>query len=751
MSRTLVVRLVVVSVALLLPHSVQAAGPVSLVMLDGAAGGRAFDGVGAISGGGGNTRLLIDYPSRERSGILDALFKPRVGASLQILKVEIGGDTNSTDGAESSIGPTRGRVDCNTGYEWWLMEQARARNPAIKLYGLAWGAPGWVGEGRQTFFTPSAIGYLVSWLGCARLHRLAIDYLGGWNERGYDIEWYKQLRSSLDAAGYGSVQVVAADDSWGIVDGIGSDATLAGVVDVIGVHYPCSGGNGGDALSCRSPPNASLTGKRLWASENGSRPYIAGAAVMARALNRGYVDGAMTAYLNWPLVAALYPNLPYASVGLIVANQPWSGRYSIGSQLWVTAHWTQFSEPGWNFIDSASGWLGGDERYGTYVTLREPGGIDYSTIIETTTATETQTIRLVVTGGLSPSTVHVWATNLSSSDPSRWFTHVRDLTPINGSYSLRLQPNFIYTLTTTTGQTKGAATDPRDALMALPYADGFETASLGSAARYLANMQGDFQVQPCTGNRSGKCVQQMATTTPVEWRATAATPFAVLGDTRWSSYSVGVDTLFEQPGAMLVLGRIGAQNRRLPQRMNGYSLRVASSGKWMLERTSRSRPATTLVRGAVTPLGLRRWHRLGLTFDGSLITASIDGRPVASTRDTAYKRGQIGLGISSYHASQFDNLSITPRTGSPSTSRRHSSAPCQRERGAGNVAAGRRHPAAEAGAVPDALYAEAGVSMLPEIVPTYWPVARSVRPVVSTRPRASAKRPVPPVMTPGSS
>jgi hypothetical protein len=27
------------------------------------------------------------------------------------------------------------------------MEQAKALNPNIKLYGLAWGAPGWIGDG----------------------------------------------------------------------------------------------------------------------------------------------------------------------------------------------------------------------------------------------------------------------------------------------------------------------------------------------------------------------------------------------------------------------------------------------------------------------------------------------------------------------------------------------------------------------------------------------------------------------------
>src|SRR5262249_7306408 len=95
------------------------------IAVDGTSGGRTFDGIGAISGGGGNSRLLTDYPEPERDQILDYLFKPGYGADLQILKVEIGGDTNSTDGSESSIEHTPGAIDCTTGYEWWLMAQAK--------------------------------------------------------------------------------------------------------------------------------------------------------------------------------------------------------------------------------------------------------------------------------------------------------------------------------------------------------------------------------------------------------------------------------------------------------------------------------------------------------------------------------------------------------------------------------------------------------------------------------------------------
>lgn len=83
------------------------------IILDGTSAGRTFDGVGAISGGGGNSRLLVDYPEPQRGQVLDYLFKPGHGAALQILKAEIGGDTNSTSGAEPSHQHTRGDLDCN--------------------------------------------------------------------------------------------------------------------------------------------------------------------------------------------------------------------------------------------------------------------------------------------------------------------------------------------------------------------------------------------------------------------------------------------------------------------------------------------------------------------------------------------------------------------------------------------------------------------------------------------------------------
>jgi len=103
------------------------AAAATAITVNGTSAGRTFDGIGAIGGGGGNSRLLTDYPAAEQTQILDYLFKPGYGADLQILKVEIGGDTNSTDGSESSIEHTAGSINCSAGYNWWLMEQAKKR------------------------------------------------------------------------------------------------------------------------------------------------------------------------------------------------------------------------------------------------------------------------------------------------------------------------------------------------------------------------------------------------------------------------------------------------------------------------------------------------------------------------------------------------------------------------------------------------------------------------------------------------
>jgi len=148
--------------------------------LDFSAPGAHFDGVGSLSGGGGDSRLLVDYPPAQQKDILDALFLPGAGAALQYLKVEIGGDSQSTEGTEMSHEHFRGDLNCSRGYEYWLLMEAKKRNPAIKTYGLSWGVPRWIGNGSY-YAGDDNIQYHLDWVYCMQdVHGVPIDYLGIW-------------------------------------------------------------------------------------------------------------------------------------------------------------------------------------------------------------------------------------------------------------------------------------------------------------------------------------------------------------------------------------------------------------------------------------------------------------------------------------------------------------------------------------------------------------------------------------------
>lgn len=68
--KILAVDAVTVAALAVVPASAQAATTTSIT-IDGGSTGRTYDGVGAISGDGGNSRLLLDYPAAQRARILD--------------------------------------------------------------------------------------------------------------------------------------------------------------------------------------------------------------------------------------------------------------------------------------------------------------------------------------------------------------------------------------------------------------------------------------------------------------------------------------------------------------------------------------------------------------------------------------------------------------------------------------------------------------------------------------------------------
>ena len=197
--------------------------------------------------------VIITTPRRSRAIFSITCLSPVYGNFLQLLKVEIGGDSEMTNGAEASHERTAIDQNYHRGYEWWSMQQAKARNPDIKLYGLEWSAPGGsTGVSfRRTTSTTSFTGFRIRnpFTVGDRLHRRL--------ERKWILRaWFESLKGALVANNL-STKVVAADayQNLDVATDLKSDSAFNAAVDIVGIHYPCQNqSTTAEACpSCRTP------------------------------------------------------------------------------------------------------------------------------------------------------------------------------------------------------------------------------------------------------------------------------------------------------------------------------------------------------------------------------------------------------------------------------------------------------------------------------------------------------------------
>jgi galactosylceramidase len=611
--------------------------------------GRVYEGIGALSAGA-SSRLLADYPEPQRAQILDLLFKPKYGASLQHLKVEIGGDVNSTCGTEPAFAHTREEMadavkGIQRGYEGWLMQEARRRSPALLFDALQWGAPGWIGAGK--FYSQDNADFIAAFHHAMKAaFGVEIAYQGIWNETAYDVEWIKLLRRTLDRAGLERVKLGVADQTgeewrWKIAEAAEKDPELMRAIYAIGDHY----------VSYESSDAAKRTGKPLWANEDGpwSGDWHA-ATKLARLYNRSYISGKMTRFITWSLVGSYYDALPLPGSGLMRANEPWSGHFEVQPAIWAAAHYTQFTEPGWRYLDAGCGLL---REFGSYVTLLSPDRQDFSVVIETMDSPyivqvgRPQELVFRLGEGFPNKPVHVWKSNSQAQ-----FVEMKPIQAENGVLRVHLEPESIYTLSTTTGQRKGGAdlVVPESRQLALPYADAFEAKPAGGLARYFIDQSGAFEHVPCP-DRPGGCLRQMVPAKGIEWRFHVnSEPYTLMGDARWRDYRVEVDARFDGPSTATVFGRIESVGTKI-ELPAGYVLKLDEKGAWTLGTQTRviGQGQAKLKRGA--------WHRLGLSFQGERISVLVDGRSQTTVTDATYRSGLVGLGCG-WQRQFFDNFLV---------------------------------------------------------------------------------------------
>jgi hypothetical protein len=256
-----------------------------------------------------------------------------------------------------------------------------------------------------------------------------------------------------------------------------------------------------------------------------------------------------------------------------------------------------------------------------------------------------------------------------------------DLVASNGTWTITLNPNCIYSLTTTIGQRKGSASSPPPAPFPLPYRETFDHYQLNATPRYLSDMGGAFEVVAREGGMpaapgakdaaqaGGQCLRQQVHRSGIDW-AKASYAYSVIGDDRWSDIEVSAEASFESlPEDAKARGErfVGVLARWYPgatwihfttPQPAGYCFRLFGDGRWELT-TARK----VLAQGTTTAPGTG-WRTLRLRCVGDRIVALLDDKSVADVRDSTYPRGLVGL-VSRFHPARFDDMQIA----SPSNQR----------------------------------------------------------------------------------
>ena len=655
------------------------------IQLSAKASGKQFDGIGAVNGGGATSVLLKDYPEPQRSQIMDMVYKPMFGASVSSILVEVPGDGNSTQGSMPSHAHERNDANFLRGYMWWVMQETKRRNPDLALDATAWSAPAWVGN----FWSDDMVDYYIAWLqGLRQVHGIELDALGCHNEKGWNADFAKHLRRAMNERGFRDVKLHGFGN-WGnqkmdFLKRMQEDAELRDALDAVCAHTYSE-----IQLTPEQRKMAEDMGKPIWNSED--HVYLPGfdcLITIVKCFNQNYIVSGATRVINWYDIGATYPLEPYSKEPpMLLAQEPWSGHYTVREALWGYAHYGQFTRVGWRYIDDGCMNL---PAGGSIVTMRDPQTGDYSIIAETKGAKEEQTLTFKVGKGLAAGKLCQWY-----SDAQQQFVRLSDITPKRGGFSITLKPDAVYSFSTTTGQQKGSFADiPASKPFPIPYEDNFDQyanpSEWGYLPHYLADLIGCFEIRPIPNpsrQGGGLCIRQTVGSHTLSW-APEWHHYTILGDASWTDYEISADVYLNPGDEAGVMGRLCDVGSGYGVWAKGYYLKMDEQGRVELILTRGKRDQKELIgdkeqqalilarkdveiggeytldEAVVNGIAACQWHNLKLRFDGDRITGYVDGNQVVQATSDHYKRGMAGL-IAPLHertvsTPYFDNLSITP-------------------------------------------------------------------------------------------
>lgn len=666
---------------LLMTGSAVAASDVQSVNIRNANVGKQFDGIGIVNGGGATAVLLKDYPEPWRSQIMDMVYKPQFGASVSTLLVEIPGDGNSTQGSMPAHSHYRGDFNAHRGYMWWVMREAQKRNPQLSLDATGWSAPGWVGS----IWSNDMVDFYITWLqGLRNVHGLELDAIGCHNEKGYDYNFAKNLRRKLNEEGFSKVRLHGFDN-WGknkmdFMDEMQRDPELERSIDIVSAHTFSE-----IQLTPEQRAKAESMNKPIWNSED--HVYRKGfdcLITIVKCFNENYIISGATKVVNWYDIGGVYPLEPYGyDPPMVIASEPWSGHYEVRENLWGYAHYGQFTKVGWRYVDQGCLHLDGG---GTMVTMRDPKTGDYSIIVETKGAKAPQTIRVTMPKGLSTKSLCQWR-----SREGDLFAKQADIRPKNRTITLTVEPNAVYSLSTTTGQQHGQFSNiPAAEAFPLPYSENFDQYTQpqqwGYLPHYMADIIGAYELTP-RPDHQGQCLRQVVAQHTLSW-APEWHYYTILGDRDWHNYEVSADVWLNPGDEAAVMGRVCNVGSGYGVWAEGYYLKMNDKGRVELVITRGKLDKKELIGDAEQQALIRarndnekggellldsaqvdgiascQWHKLTIHMQDDVITGMVDGKQVVQARSARYPKGMAGL-LSPMLGNRictpyFDNVEIKP-------------------------------------------------------------------------------------------
>ncbi|WP_407271199.1 S-layer protein [Radiobacillus sp. PE A8.2] len=470
-----------------------------------------FKGFGAVSANN-TSRLLVDYKEEHPEKyweIMNQLFNKNTGAGLTHVKVELGGDVNSSSGTEPATmryADEAANVLRGAGFEF--AADAKSINPDITTEILRWGEPrfSWNGvangdyENRYQWYkqTIDAVydeyGFKLDYVGISQNER-AIN-----GNHKVEVDWLKYFTTEIKnepnyATDYEHIKLVAADgyrDTQSISRVLLDNPDLIDEIDVISAHYDLNGSPELTQLQNKLKDEGKQT-KEVWVSEGvapminaryreNMQPYYNGLGgtvgvvdVISRIISVYSWTGETQNPLHavsfdfQPSVAAFYQGAQYNPKHLISAFDPWSGFYEKDAGIQGVRHVMNFvgyddhttpENERWLYVKGATfsdgsegdGGVQADTSTHNYMTLKDPETSDYTTVFtNNTNDTRKYTINTENLDGKENAKVYVWETRGADEGQAydaNWFKNVNVITPENGEYEVQVEPYSIVTIST---------------------------------------------------------------------------------------------------------------------------------------------------------------------------------------------------------------------------------------------------------------------------------------------------------------